>query len=368
MMNVMNDKSRSPLADAIETATEVGEIVGSIAFQTGQAAIELASELGEAATAGAQEFFEQATQTTGETLASVAENPIIKFVNGKFGNSWLKSLLGKVDTKKALERVKEVQQEYPLETPKQIAHRLMVQKAIRGAGIGVATNFIPPLAAALFALDLAATAQLQAELIYEIAAVYGLDLEDPSRRGEVLAIFGLALGGSGFVKTGLSFAEVIPGVGLVVGASTNAIMLYGLGQAACRYYEAKQDPTAEPATVEEIQQESEVYFQGAIEQQEIMDRILVHMLLASYPEKSWSDIVLELQKADLPPKSLQAMANHIKEPQPLEELLEQLSPDLAPPLLARCQQIALLDGQITPPEEQVLETIASKFSQDEFKA
>ncbi|MGB5971546.1 MAG: hypothetical protein WBG70_24790 [Spirulinaceae cyanobacterium] len=353
----MNDESRSPLTDAIETATEVGEIVGSIAFKTGQAAIELASELGETATAGAQGILEQATQSTGETLAGIAENPVIKFINGKFGNSWLKSLLGKVDIQKALERVKALQQEYPNATPKQIAHRLMVQKAIRGAGIGVATNFIPPLAAALFALDLAATAQLQAELIYEIAAVYDLDLEDPSRRGEVLAIFGLALGGSGFVKTGLSFAEVIPGAGLVIGASTNAVMLYGLGQAAYRYYEAKQDPTTAPATVEAIQQESEAYFQTAIEQQEIMDRILVHMLLASYPDKSWSDIVPELQKANLPPKSVEAMANHIKKPQPLEKLLRQLSPDLVPPLLARCQQIALLDGQITPAEEQVLEAI-----------
>lgn len=182
---------------------------------------------------------ETATQSTGETLNKIAENPLIRFINSKFGNSWLKNLLGKVETQTVSLKVKKLQQQYPLETSGDIAHRLMVEKAKQGAGIGVVTNFIPPLAAALFALDLAAIAKLQAELIYEIAAVYGLDLEDPSRRGEVLAIFGLALGGSSVVKTGLSFAEIIPGAGLVIGASTNAVVIYGVGQAACHYYEAK---------------------------------------------------------------------------------------------------------------------------------
>lgn len=115
----------------------------------------------------------------------------------------------------------------------------MVNKAIQAGGIGLATNILPPIAAALFAVDLATVVRLQAEMVYEIAAAYGLDLEDPARRGEVIALFGLSLG-SGTLKTGLSFLEIIPGFGAILGASTNAVMLYGLGYVTCRFYETKQ--------------------------------------------------------------------------------------------------------------------------------
>lgn len=77
-------------------------------------------------------------------------------------------------------------------------------------------------------------------MVYRIAAAYGFPLADPSRRGEVLAIFGLSMVGSGVLKMGVSFAEIIPLVGTVSGAAVNATLLFALGQTACEFYEAKQ--------------------------------------------------------------------------------------------------------------------------------
>ncbi len=192
----------------------------------------------------AQQFVEQGTETVGKILTPIAENPLVKYAAKLPGINWLLSALGQVDVDLAQQEVDKLRQEYPLETPDQLAHRIMVDTALKAGGIGLLTNFIPPLALTLFAVDLAAITSLQAEMIYRIAAAYGFSLKDPARRGEVLAIFGLSVGGSGTLKLGLGLVELLPGVGAVVGASSNAALLYSLGYAACRFYEAKTDSIA----------------------------------------------------------------------------------------------------------------------------
>lgn len=244
----------------------------------------------------------------------------------------------------------------------------MRAKATHASGIGFISSIVPGAAAAFLAIDLAATTALQTEMIYQIAAAYGLDLQDPARKGEVLAIFGLALGGRNALKAGLGFMRNLPLAGAMIGAGTNATMLYSLGYAACRFYEAKgKEETEEPTTqtLEALQQESEKYLDEAIAQQTIMDQILVHMILASYPQKNWEDIMPELEALQVAPASRDAIAANLQSPQPLEVLLNQLEQDFAIPLLAQCRRIAQSSGKISPQEARVLETIAEKFALNE---
>ena len=95
-----------------------------------------------------------------------------------------------------------------------------------------------------------------------------------------------------------------------------------------------------------------------------MDQILVHTILASHPEKSWAEIMPELQKLNFSPESLEAIAANIKSPQPIDSLLNQLSRDYAMPLLAQCQRIAQSEGVTTPAEQEILAKIALKFDID----
>ncbi|NEP45787.1 MAG: hypothetical protein F6K35_43915, partial [Okeania sp. SIO2H7] len=217
----------------------------------------------------------------------------------------------------------------------------------------------------LFGIELAATTKMQAEMVYEIAAAYGLDLSDPARRGEVMAIFGLSLGGSSF-KTGLSVIEIIPGVGPVVAASSNAMMLYALGFTACRFYEGKLNNTNGELTVSDFAKETDAQLLSAPEQLAIMDRILAQMILVSHPDKAWSDIAPALQT--ISPSAAKDMESHLENPEPLEELLERLEPELGMSVLAQCYRIASLDGVITTQERKFLEAIALKFDIDLDKA
>ncbi len=182
----VNSQNESPDAAISSFASETASHVQNAINAT----VETATQVAETTVEQAQQLLEQATRGTGNTLAMIADNPLVQSLTKLFGADWIKAILGEVNLKKAQESVEKIRQKYPDETPNEIAHRIILEKSIHAGGVGLVTNIIPPIAAALFAIDLATTTRLQAEMIYQIAAAYGLDLKDSARRGEVLAIFG----------------------------------------------------------------------------------------------------------------------------------------------------------------------------------
>ncbi|MHC5730816.1 MAG: hypothetical protein ACYTXY_43280, partial [Nostoc sp.] len=144
-----------------------------------------------------------------------------------------------VDLVKAEASVRKLQKEHPNEQPAEIAHYIMVEKAVLAGTTGFGSSLVPGQAAAMFVVDWAATSALSIELVYQIAAAYGMDLKDSDRRAEAVAIFGLGLGGKTAIKAGLGLLRNLPVAGAVIGASSNAVMIYALGYAACQFYEAK---------------------------------------------------------------------------------------------------------------------------------
>jgi uncharacterized protein (DUF697 family) len=355
--SVNSPKENSPAKIKVQTSAEANQP----SFL--ESLVKTVGEVGEAAGKQTHKLIEQVTQAAGHITNRLSDNWLIRRVAGVLNLNWLVGASDNVDLAKAEAEVKKLQQEYPNESPSEISHRIMVDKATKAGGIGLATSILPGFAAALLAIDLAATTQLQSEMVYQIASTYGLNLKDPARKGEVLAIFGLALGGGRLLKAaGLGLLRNVPFAGAVIGASSNATMIYSLGYAACRFYEAKLD-TSKSLTSEEtlaqLKQESEKYLEKAIAQQAIVDQILVHMILASHPEKTWEEILPQLQALNLSPTSLDAIAQNIKSPQPLETLLNQLDRDFAVPLLAQCYRIAQFNGQTTPEEQKVIDAIAS---------
>jgi uncharacterized protein (DUF697 family) len=233
------------VSEAIATATQVAASAAKLASATVQVAADEITgttiAVGKTVGPAAQRFVEQGTETVGKIVTPIAENPIVKFATKVPGINLLLSAIGHVDVEKAQNEVDKLRQEYPLDAPEQLANRIIADTALKAGGIGLLTNFVPPLALTLFGIELAAITALQGEMVYRIAAAYGFSLKDPARRGEALAIFGLSVGGSGTLKVGLSFVELLPVIGTVVGASSNAALLYSLGYVACRFYEAKRN-------------------------------------------------------------------------------------------------------------------------------
>lgn len=187
-----------------------------------------------------QELLEQGTETVGRIVTPIAENPLVQFATKVPGVNWLMAALGQVNVQKVEQEIAALRQQYPLDTCDDLAQRVIADTAMKAAGAGLVTNIVPPLAVSMLALDIAAVTALQADMVYRIAAIYGFSVHEPTRRGEVLALWGLSTGGSGVLKTGLSLVEAIPLIGAGIGIASNAVLIYSLGQVASRFYEAKQ--------------------------------------------------------------------------------------------------------------------------------
>ena len=314
-------------------------------------------------------LFEKSMELTGQVVNRLGDVWLIRKLAGVLNLNWLVGAASNVNLEKATADVKKLQKAYPKESPRQIAHRIMVEKATKAGGIGLATSMLPGLALGLLAIDLAATTELQSEMVYQIAAVYGLNLQEDARKGEVLAIFGLALGGGRLLKAaGLGLLRNVPFAGAAIAASSNATMIYSLGYAACRFYEAKLDEStnlSSEETLTTLKKESEEYLKNAIAQEAIMDRILVQMILTSHPDQTWQEILPQLQALHLSPHSLEAITKHIESPQPIEKLVEQLNPDFAVTLLAQCLSIAKLNGNVSPAEQKIIDAISARVGSSE---
>jgi uncharacterized protein (DUF697 family) len=380
---IANTTSQASNAIA-QTATGVGGTIADTALQTSKNVVGKAAEIGGSiannTSVAGKNVVGKATEIGGAIIntASVASQTIVKRTTdlvtpivdatGKTiqtaanaSTDWLIRIIDKVDIVQAETEVTKLQERYPDEQPRQIAHRLMLDKALLAAGSGLFSNLIPGTAIALAGIDLAATTALSAELVYQIAAAYAQDLQSSERKHEILTIFGLSLSGSLAIEAGVGFLGNIPVAGAAIGASSNAAMIYALGYGACRFYEAKLNPLIMEATLETSQAESQKYLEAAITQETIMDQILVHVVLAGNAGKTWEMILPELQAANLSPASLDAIAANINSPPPLETLLAQIDGDFAIPLLAQCEKIAQLDGIITSQEAQIIEAIANKL-------
>jgi len=316
-------------------------IVGGAVNTTGQTFSTVGNTVGNTAN--------KAKESLGQAAQFVAESPL------------LEQIINNVDLVKAEEKLARMQAQHPNEAPAQISRRMMLEKAVYAGGTGLATSIVPGAIAALIAVDLAAVAALQAEMVYQISGAYGLDLQASERKSEILAIFGLALGSGHAVRAGVTLLQATPVLGAAIGASSNAAMIYAVGYAACRFYEAKlQGESSESAAIASAQVGEEV-LEDAIAQETAMDRVLVQLLRAGYPEKTWAELQPELTAAHLSPASLETLEAHFDSPEPLDTLLAQINPDFAVSLLVQCQKIAELDGVVNAEEAAILEQIRQTF-------
>ncbi len=175
--------------------------------------------------------------------------PLVKPLARLLRLQWLISVTDPADLMKAEDVVKNLQQQNPTDMPRQIARRIILEKSVIAGSVGLTTSLIPGQAIALLAIDFATITALQTEMVYQIAAAYGLDLKDPARKGELLTIFALSVGGSRALKAGSSVFKSMPLVGAAIGMGADATMLLTLGFAACRFYESKLKAAAEPVEI-----------------------------------------------------------------------------------------------------------------------
>jgi uncharacterized protein (DUF697 family) len=237
---VTHNSETSGSQDVFRTATQIMQTMVAMAD-------DLAATTGNTVMAPLQPFLEPATETVGRVVAPITNLPFIEYATALPGVKWLLAAIGQVNIEKVRLDVDDLKRQYPNDSKRQLAQRVMADTTLQAAGIGLITNFVSPVALALTLVDIGAVAALQANMLYRIAAIYGYSPEDDARRGEVLTIWFVSSGGSSVVKSGLSAVETIPGVGAAIGVAADAGLLYSVGYLACRYYETKRQLPTEIA-------------------------------------------------------------------------------------------------------------------------
>lgn len=361
---------------AVNAYGAVGEIAGSVTAKTRETVDERAMPL-----------LVGLTERAGNITDTLTKHSPLQRVAKAFNlEQWL-DISSHVDTKKAVQVVANLKAEFPDESNRQIARRLITQKAIYAGGVGLSTS-LPGLAIPMLALDMAATSLLQAELVLQIASVYGLDLEDPARKGEMLAVFGCVLGGSKAGKAGLEVfrnsalatkglsvmtkvpvekfglgvLKNVPLVGAAIGATANAAIIYALGNAACSFYEKRLDLDATAEMMELVKRENASYLAASAAQKLIADQVLLHVILAGKPATDKAELLVALRAMDFSDASIEAIEQSLDSPKSLDELLPQLNSEFADYVSVQARNIAQMDGLINDDEAKVLEVIDAHFA------
>lgn len=171
------------------------------------------------------------------------------------------------DEKAAAERVANLRSAQPEASSEELVNQLILQKCRDTAVVGGTTSgamLIPGLGtvSALtvgIAADIGITFKMQAELVLEIAAVYGHELSPEEKRRIVLLVTGLSTGTTAVAhRAGKQISKklsarvaskyvtrAIPVIGVAASAGTNAVMTYFIGKRAQAYFslgpEAMQD-------------------------------------------------------------------------------------------------------------------------------
>ncbi|MEG4080644.1 GUN4 domain-containing protein [Microcoleus sp. Pol8_D6] len=122
--------------------------------------------------------------------------------------------------------------------------------------------------------DLPEISKLSAEMVYQIANIYGFNLQEPERKIEALTAFGAAFLGERAIEAGIDWLEygMIPSK--IISAAAKALMIYAVGHAACMFYEAKLNqhinPLTSPTVINKIREQSQHYLDNATSEEEIL--------------------------------------------------------------------------------------------------
>jgi DNA-directed RNA polymerase subunit alpha len=179
-----------------------------------------------------------------------------------------------------------------------IARILIVHKSLQTAGVDVvrAIPYAEDILSGLLRIDLPAIAKMSAEMVYQIAAIYGFNLYAPEREAEVLTAFGIALIGEKAIDDGIRWLKYGITASAAISASVKALMIYAIGNAACIFYEAKN------RELSELRARSQAYLEGKNSKEaviELIDSEIQTAFTISYNQLRQYLVAGQWKKADI---------------------------------------------------------------------
>lgn len=185
------------------------------------------------------------SQTFGKKLSNEMLNKLAEFIND-------------ANEQDAVDHVAALREKMPEATNQALIDKLIYDKCVQTATSGAVTagtGLIPGIGPALaltfgVATDIGVTFKLQAELVLEIAAVYGVEISDEEKRTILLGVTGVNMGSDFAARhigrvvatkatkllAGKAATKAIPYLGVAASAGLNIALTYAVGQRAIEYF------------------------------------------------------------------------------------------------------------------------------------
>lgn len=209
---------------------------------------------------------------------------------------WIAESIGEINFSAAEKSVNRLKSRSRNQTPYEIAHQLIIHKSLQAAGVELIVDVVQTVNYILDKLkniELPSLSKLAAEMIYQIADIYGFDAKATERKTEALYIFGFTLLSEKVVEAGIDWLKSGIALTKALKVGAKALMIYGIGHLACYYYEYKSQYKFELVPSEDLvlklNQRSQDYFPQTTSEEIVKDK-LTNEIYQAFPPISYDSL------------------------------------------------------------------------------
>jgi ribosomal protein S6 len=209
---------------------------------------------------------------------------------------WIAESIGEINFSAAEKSVNRLKSRSRNQTPYEIAHQLIIHKSLQAAGVELIVDVVQTVNYILDKLkniELPSLSKLAAEMIYQIADIYGFDAKATERKTEALYIFGFTLLSEKVVEAGIDWLKSGIALTKALKVGAKALMIYGIGHLACYYYEYKSQYKFELVPSEDLvlqlNQISQDYFPENTSEEIVKDK-LTNEIAQAFPPISYDSL------------------------------------------------------------------------------
>ncbi|NMG07108.1 hypothetical protein [Brasilonema sp. UFV-L1] len=206
---------------SVKSATEFGQDVAKSAIDRGKAAQQ-----------ETRQFFGDKLEQNQESLRKkLEENQTAKEAAARVHIEQIN--LDEIET-----FVAHLWKKFPKANPEQIAQRLLRRQLLRVSRTSAVMSVVPDKMAESVGVDYVEIALIQAEIIFQIAAAYGFELQTPESKDEAFAIIDRVLRANRLARIGLSATQMIPFAGGFIRTGSDTYLVYQIGNTAQQFYKS----------------------------------------------------------------------------------------------------------------------------------
>lgn len=272
--------------DVAGKTTEIGSKVAQSTTKLGQEAVQSVTELRREAIQSVTGFTQEVAESTAKlgqeatqlALSQEAVQDTLLLVGGNTHASQVakeasvEAYVKQVNLSRVQKFVVALKEKFPTKNLEELSQQIVVQQTLRITGNSAALSLIPGKLVEAMGFDQASLTLAQAEIIYQIADVYGLELKAPSRREEALAIFDRTFRSARQMKMSMNLGVVptlpivggllsaIPILGGALNVGSDAFLISLTGDTACYLYKTIAEEKVAGETLKSFKHETQTRY------------------------------------------------------------------------------------------------------------